>query len=130
MTIGEHLQRQVRTCNRIKWAGIAVLFMVTFQQVALKHSSVVTYSWIAAVIVPLLVVLGAFAKRVRCPRCQKYLFKELASNTLTRFPVLRHAKREWSGNQPVALDVFPQCGGSFSKPYVGVPLEIGVLPDA
>lgn len=119
MTIGEHLQRQVRTCNRIKWAGIAILAIVTFQQVDLKHSSVVTYSWMAAVIGPLLLVLGAFAKRVRCPRCQKYLFRELASHNLTRFTVLRDAKREWSGNTPLAFDACPQCGGSFSEPYVG-----------
>lgn len=119
MTIGEHLQRQVRTCNRIKWAGIAVLVIVTFQQVDLKHSSIVTYSWMAVVVFPLLVLLSVFAKRVRCPRCQKYLFKELSVNSLNRFTFLRDAKREWSGNGPLALDACPQCGGSFSEPYVG-----------
>jgi hypothetical protein len=107
MTIGEHLQRQVRTCNRIKWAGIAVLVIVTFQQVDLRHCSVAMYSWMAAVILPLLGALGAFAKRVRCPRRRKYLFRELASHSLTAFTVLRDAKREWSGNTPLAFDACP-----------------------
>lgn len=65
MTIGEHLRRQIRTCNRIKWAGLLVLLLVTFQQVDLRHSSIVTYSWMAAVIVPWLAIQIAFGKRVR-----------------------------------------------------------------
>ena len=118
MTIGEHLHRQVRTCNRIKWAGVLVLVMVAFQQVYLKHSSAVTYSWMAVAIAPWVVALIAFGTRVRCPQCQKGLFKDLAGNTPTALSVLRDAKREWIGNERLTLDACPQCGCRFSDPFV------------
>ena len=37
MTIAEHLQTQIRTCNRIKWVGGLTVLLVTAHQVYLKH---------------------------------------------------------------------------------------------
>ena len=119
MTIAEHLQTQIRTCNRIKWVGGLTVLLVTAHQVYLKHSSAEMYAWMAVVIAPWMAVFIAFSSRIRCPRCQKSLFTELAGSTPTPFTIVRDARREWSGSDPLTLDACPHCRCSFSEPYVG-----------
>src|SRR5262245_14174090 len=51
-----------------------------------------------------LVALVATVRRVKCPRCQKNLYKELAGTTLTALTLLRVAKREILGQDPLPLD--------------------------
>lgn len=119
MTIAEHLLQLLRTCNRIKWVGVLLVVVIAVQEVALQRSKAETYAWMGAVTVPWLVVFIAFVKRVKCPRCQNPLFRELAPSMPNAFTVLRVAKQELAGKRPLALDACPQCGCSFSEPYFG-----------
>jgi len=119
VTIAEHLHLQVRIYNRVKWAGVLVVVVLVFHQVYLKHSNVEMYAWIAGPIIPWLVACSVYGRRIRCPRCQTKLFKELASNTSTGFTLVRDARRELQGQDPLRLDACPQCGCRFNEPYVG-----------
>lgn len=120
MNISEHLQRQIRVFQRIKWAGVLVLMAVAFVQVALKHSNAETYAWMAVIAAPWLVAISMVGKRVKCPRCHKSLFRELAYGVSTPLTLLRDAKREVIGRGPIALEACPQCGCTFSESYVGI----------
>ena len=118
-TISEHLRRQVQGFQRVKWAGVLAVVVVAFVAVSLKRSNAETYIWMAMVLAPWLIVLAVFGRRVKCPRCQKNLFDELGSSVPTPLTVLRDAKREVTGRDPIALEACPQCGCRFSEPYVG-----------
>ncbi len=117
MTIAEHLQQQVRLCHRIKWGTIFVMLFVAIQQVALNHSKVDTYAWMLVVAAPCVAALVVVTKRLKCPRCQKPLYMELAHSMPTMFGMFGLAKRELGGKQPLALDACPRCGCSFSEPH-------------
>jgi hypothetical protein len=119
VTIGEHLQRQIRTCNRIKWGGVALVTVVASYHAYLEHSNVEAYAWMAAAVIPWIVALTAFGKRVRCPRCQMYLYKELQGPVPNALTVLGAAKRELGGVVTLPIEACPQCGTKFTEPYVG-----------
>jgi hypothetical protein len=119
VTISEHLQRQVRNSQRVKWTGVLAVVVVAFVAVSLKRSNAETYVWMAVVVVPWLAALAVFGKRVKCPRCQKNLSGDLASTVASPLTLLRDAKREVTGRDPIALEACPQCGCRFSEPYVG-----------
>ena len=119
ITISEHLQKQVRNSQRAKWTGVLAVVVVAFVAVSLKRSNAETYVWMAVVVVPWLVALAVFGKRVKCPRCQKNLSGHLASTIASPLTLLRDAKREVAGRDPIALEACPQCGCRFSEPYVG-----------
>jgi hypothetical protein len=119
VTISEHLQKQIRAYQRIKWAGVFVLMVVAFVQVSLKHSNAETYAWMAVITAPWLITVSIIGKRVKCPRCQKNLFRELAYGISTPLTLLRDVKREVIGKDPVALETCPECNCRFSEPYVG-----------
>jgi hypothetical protein len=119
VTISEHLQLRIRAYQRIKWAGVLVLVIMAFVQVTLEHSDAELYAWMAVIAAPWLVAASVIGKRVRCPRCQKNLFRELAYSIATPLTLLRDFKREVIGRDPVALEACPHCGCKFSEPYVG-----------
>lgn len=103
MTIGEHLQQQIRIGNRVKWAGIFAVLVV-----------------IAVAVFRQLVAIIELGRRVKCPRCQKNLYKELVIVKVpTMLALLRDATRECFGDEPLPLEACPQCGCRFSEPYVG-----------
>ena len=117
MTISEHLRLQIRAYQRIKWAGVFVLVVTAFVQVTLKHPNAQSYAWMAVIAAPWLVTVSVVGKRVKCPRCQKNLFRELAYGISTPLTLLRDVRREVTGRDPVALEACPQCGCGFSEPY-------------
>ena len=118
MTISEHLHLQIRAYQRIKWSGVFVLMVMAFVQVTLKHSHAESYVWMAVIAAPWLVAVSVVGKRVKCPRCQKNLFRELAYSIDTPLTLLRNVKREVIGQDPVALEACPQCGCRFSEPHL------------
>src|SRR5258707_9445600 len=97
MTISEHLRLQIRAYQRIKWAGVSVLAVTACVQVALKHSNAQSYEWMAVIAAPWLVAVSVVGKRVKCPRCQKNLFRELAYSISTPLTLLRDVRREVTG---------------------------------
>lgn len=58
--------------------GIRFLTVIAVEVVR-NRSRVETYAWMAVVLVPWLAAISALGKRVKCPRCQKNLYKELAA---------------------------------------------------
>ena len=118
MTISEHLQQHVRVYQRIKWAGLFVLVVTTSVQVTIKHSNAETYAWMALIAAPWLVAASVAGKHVKCPRCQKHLFRELAYSVPTASTLLGDFKREVTGHNALALEACPQCGVRFSEPLV------------
>jgi hypothetical protein len=67
---------------------------MAFVQVTLKHSDVESYAWMAAIAAPWLVAVSVVGKRVKCARCQKNLFRELAYGIGTPLTLLRDGSRE------------------------------------
>jgi hypothetical protein len=120
MTIGEHLQQQIRIGNRVKWAGIFAVLVVTAVEVFSHRSRAETYTWMAVVMVPWIVAIIVLGRRVKCQRCQKNLYKELVIVKVpTMLALFRDATRECFGDEPLPLEACPQCGCRFSEPYVG-----------
>jgi hypothetical protein len=120
VTINEHLQQQIRIGDRAKWAGVVAVVAVTAVEVFRNRSRAETYAWMAVVMVPWLAAISVLGRGVKCPRCQKNLYKELvAVRKPTALTLLRDAKRELFGNDPLPLEACPHCGCRFTEPYVG-----------
>lgn len=102
MTIGEHLQQQIRTGNRVKWAGLGAVLAVITAEVFRNRSGAETYAWMAVVVVPWLAVITMLGRGVKCRRCQKNLCKELVIVKVpTMLALLRDATRECFGDEPL-----------------------------
>lgn len=69
--------------------------------------------------VPWLIAVVVVGRRMRCPRFQKNLFKDLVHSAPTVLTLFGTAKRELFGHEPLRLEGCPQCGCRFSEPYFG-----------
>jgi hypothetical protein len=105
MTIGEYLQEQARAARRIKWGmvvvGIAGAFIGVFAG-APKNFGYWLGFGIAAVAFPLLL---RPIKRMRCPRCNGFLFM-----------TSKDAKGE-------PMRVCEKCGADFTQPMPTGPIN-------
>jgi hypothetical protein len=103
MTTIEHLTRQMRTINLVKWGGVVIALVLAFVHV--REPKTHTYAWIIAPMIPTVAIMILLGKRLKCPRCQA----SLTQNFYAR--------------DRVPLRFCPKCGADFNEPMPEGPVN-------
>jgi ribosomal protein S27AE len=103
MTITEHLTRQMKTINLVKWGGVGIALVLGFVHV--HDANLPAYAWIIAPMIPTLAIMIVLGKRLKCPRCQA----SLSQNMYAR--------------DRVPLRFCPKCGTDFNEPMPAGPVN-------